>query len=237
VGPDPTFREIEHFVWGTPEKRFHPSRDFLGHATAIDSEDGRPGTSLMNVLRQRDARFVGPAAYFLSWTWLYRVSDVVDGLRELCRQQDWDPSTTYVWMCFFVNNQRVWLLEAEPEPMSRPERIQECIDNVGGFIVLLDRHEGSTYFSRIWLIFELFVALQLCPRRVHLALPKQAHLALQDALRTKSRRLAAIDADHAKAANPAEERALKEMLSRTAGGMEAVNRQLGDLCAQLFAQQ
>lgn len=149
---DPTFREVKDAFWTGPH-----ARPFEGCDHQQCPRDGKPGCSLADVLAQRGA--AGKATHFLSWTWSYRVSTMVSALRRWASKTGVDPEQTFIWICFFVNNQCRILLEQSvlgSDDLGEvfAARLQQC----GRVLVLLDSFKEPLYVQRVWCVYETFQA-------------------------------------------------------------------------------
>ena len=68
---------------------------------------------------------------------------------------------TYVWWCVFVNNQFRMLEEGQEEAPDKLFHVfGQQLEGIGKMLMCLDQMRGSQYTSRIWCIFEVFVACQ-----------------------------------------------------------------------------
>jgi hypothetical protein len=68
---------------------------------------------------------------------------------------------TYIWWCVFVNNQ-FRMLEAGivEEAGDLFNVFGQQLEGIGKMLMCLDKMKGSSYTTRIWCIFEVFVACQ-----------------------------------------------------------------------------
>ena len=72
-------------------------------AHCIDPVDGRVGTSYVACLTGEDN--VGPANFMLSYSWSYKIGDIVDTLCDFCKSGNLDERRTYIWLCCICINQ------------------------------------------------------------------------------------------------------------------------------------
>ncbi|CAK9036738.1 unnamed protein product [Durusdinium trenchii] len=128
--------------------------------------DGRPDCSIVDALEieSNSAR----ATWFLSWVWGYRFTTVVKALarwwqrhRIVSGAAEANGKGTYVWWCVFVNNQFRMLEEGQEEAPDKLFHVfGQQLEGIGKMLMCLDQMRGSQYTSRIWCIFEVFVACQ-----------------------------------------------------------------------------
>lgn len=87
------------------------------------------------------------------------MSTMVSALRRWVSKADIDPEQTFIWICFFVNNQYRLLLEQSvlgSEDLGEvfAARLQQC----GRVLVLLDSFKEPLYVQRVWCVYETFQA-------------------------------------------------------------------------------
>jgi hypothetical protein len=121
--------------------------------------DGRAGCALVDTLPRE---FRGPCTHFLSWVWGYTILQVRDALRLWARRSQLDPSATFLFMCFFVNNQfRILADRSQAGSDDLRNTFERNLKRIGKVVALLDHWERPVYLSRIWCIFEQYTALKL----------------------------------------------------------------------------
>ena len=150
--PDPTFMDMKTAFW--------LSDDPIG-ANMICPRDNRPGCAMIDWLPRSERR---EQNYFLSWTWRYTLSQVRSALRAF--QQDIaDHSASNrisLFMCFFVNNQFRIIVEGCTTGSSGLETVFENnLRRIGRMVAILDTWEQPVYLTRIWTVYEQFVASTL----------------------------------------------------------------------------
>ena len=121
--------------------------------------DGKMGCALVDVLDHCHRR---ECTHFLSWTWGYSVNLVRSSLTAWTDQSKIDPKKTFLYMCFFVNNQYRILVDqngAGSRNSSLKEVFGEHLQRVGRMVALLDHWDSPKYLSRIWTIFEQYTAV------------------------------------------------------------------------------
>jgi len=203
---DPTFHEL------APAMAYGQMSLTASH---ICPRDGRPGCALVDVLPS------GPATHFMSWVWSYRVSVMVKALQTWVEDQGVDVGSTFIWVCFFCNNQERILNEQSKEGSDDLERTFEArLRQIGQVLVLLDDWSKPRYLSRIWCIFETFQAFRL-ELPYTLILPPNAAKTLDEALQRGmhlevTREWQSIDVANAEASRPQDATKVKELILRTA---------------------
>ena len=165
---DPTFNDLKEAFW-------------LGEAPigedVLCPRDRRLGCALVDWIAEADAP---PQTHFMSWTWRYRLSQVQNAL-EMYQKQATNatmlPNIAF-FMCFFVNNQfRVILEESSCDNLDTVFR--QNLMRCGQMVAVLDTWEQPVYLSRVWTIYEQFVASSL-DIPVTFVMPEAAGASLQE---------------------------------------------------------
>jgi len=157
-----TFADLGDFIWGKPKLRRKIPVDFLQHGSLTDPKDGIQGVSLCHAIGATDADHVGDANLFVSWVWRYNIDEFVDALYLYCSEQEQDPARTFVWVCFFCNNQRHWLKPAAGfAPPNGIEIFGKTLKKIKRMVCVLDDSMNALYFKRVWTVYEVFLALSL----------------------------------------------------------------------------
>jgi len=183
--------------------------------------DGMPGCALVDVVDQRHRR---QCTHFLSWAWSYSVTLVRSALRSWMDQSKLVPGTTFLYMCFFVNNQYRILYECDGAGSTNLEEVFEStLKRVGKVVAVFDRWENPTYLTRIWTIFEQFTAIKL-DIPVTMILPKDQNEALivkvqegKQGIMQVTRSLCRFKSENARAFSPADEAKVKEQIVKDLG--------------------
>ncbi|CAJ1398613.1 unnamed protein product [Effrenium voratum] len=202
---DPNFHEL------APAIAYGPKA--LG-AAAICPRDGRPGCALVDVLP------AGPATHFLSWAWGYHLTTVVLALRHWCQECQVDAAQTFIWICFFCNNQERILNEKSQEGSDDLETtFQGRLKAIGQVLVLFDDWSKPAYLTRVWCIFETFVAVR-SDISYSLIFPpessKSLHATLQRGMHLEvTKDWSSIDVAQAKASRMVDEEKVKGLITRT----------------------
>jgi len=145
------------------DPNFHQLAPLLGFGKEspgfgkICPRDGRPHCSYVDGIRNRHCS--GKATHFLSWVWSYNLSLPLKALQHWAAKNPWERHHVNIWWCFFSNNQ--FRILQEGEARSTKELAVAFGNNVkaiGKAWMLMDRLQESTYTSRIWCVFEVYVA-------------------------------------------------------------------------------
>lgn len=144
---------------GKIERMISVASNIAGSSTTRSNETSdraaRGGVKKMNSGKRR----AGRANRFLSWAWRYKKNMVLQALRIHVHRTGLNPEEIYLWWCWFCNNQFRILLEKESRS---PEELQQVfgdtLKSVGRMWMCLDRIKDSFYTSRIWCVFELYIA-------------------------------------------------------------------------------
>ena len=164
-GDDPTFNDLKQAFWLDEAP--------IGE-DVLCPRDRRLGCALVDWIPEVDAP---PQTHFMSWTWRYRLSQVQNAL-EMYQQQATMPPNISFFMCFFVNNQfRVILEESSCDNLDAVFR--QNLMRCGQMVAILDTWEQPVYLSRVWTIYEQFVASSL-DIPVTFVMPEAAGASLQD---------------------------------------------------------
>jgi len=132
-----------------------------------DLPAGRPGGLRSGGHAEPHQR--GRQTHFLSWCWGYRLSAVQGALRlwieDTNAQQGEErrtPDSTFLWMCFFMNNQHRMLrakTEEDTDTRKLCETFKENLKRIGRVVAILDDWNDPWYLTRVWTIFEQYSAM------------------------------------------------------------------------------
>jgi len=152
AGADPNYHEINPRLFWGPNAR---GRD------VTCPRDGRIGASYADSI---DPAHTGPATVMLSWTWNYTARTVVTALARWCERARRDAKATFVWQCALCINQfRVQEKEAahqEENFESFRSVFESRVRSTGHILALLSPWHNPQYLTRIWCVFELWVACE-----------------------------------------------------------------------------
>jgi len=190
-------------------------------AQSVCPRDGRRGCALVDVLPS------GPATHFLSWAWGYSLQTVVLALRNWSEESKIDAQQTFIWICFFCNNQERILKEKTKEGSDDLEStFQSRLQSIGRVLVLFDEWSKPAYLTRVWCIFETFVAAKASISYTLIFPPessKSLHETLQRGMHLEvTKEWSSIDVAQARASRPVDEEKVKGLITRTSS-FEEVN--------------
>lgn len=221
---DPTFHTIApHFAFG---------KQGLGKGLECP-RDGRSGCSIVDAL---PAAWRGRATHFLSWAWGYTLSTFVHAIREWISQTDVNPSSTFLWVCFFCNNQFRILEENSQEGSDNLEKaFAGRLTEIGQVVVLFDTWKSAFYLQRAWCVFETFMADKV-GANLQIILPSAEARSLEDEIRHGGLgnvicAFREVDIEKARATREVDELRVKELISRTSS-FERVNQVVKDRLVQ-----
>lgn len=190
--------------------------------------DGLPDCSIVDALQAESNS--AKATWFLSWVWGYHFSTMTKALSRWWEKhkivsglgEGASGEGTYIWWCVFVNNQ-FRMLEAGivEEAGDLLNVFGQQLEGIGKMLMCLDKMKGSSYTTRIWCIFEVFVA---CQRSIPttVILPEvevDAVTSLKD-LTTQCK----VDAEQAKASVEDDALAIKKHIQKEHKSFEYVNQ-------------
>ena len=128
----------------------------------ISPADGRMGAAYADCLTGEDN--VGPAGYMLSYSWGNRIGDIVDVLMNFCETKNLDPKRQYVWIDCLVRNQHR-VVEAQQTGKSGlgnfEDELKDLLTQCGHMLALMAPWKKASYLTRIWCIYEMYMANQL----------------------------------------------------------------------------
>jgi hypothetical protein len=158
--------------------------DAIGRHT-VCPRDGEFGCAYVDTLSADDRR---PANCFLSWVWSYKLSIFQSSiLTWLSRLQDEGPRDVYFFVCFFCNNQYRILVEESQRGSDNLDMVFETrLKGCGRVLALLDDWKTPVYCTRIWTIYEQFMAAEL-EIHVEVILPPAAEESLLTTLMSGAR--------------------------------------------------
>lgn len=187
--------------------------------------DGQPDCSIVDALQAESSS--AKAIWFLSWVWGYSFSTVYKALTRWWERHRIISGASledgiYMWWCVFVNNQ-FRMLEAGlvEEPGDLFDVFGQQLEGIGKMLMCLDSMSSGQYTSRIWCIFEVFVACQRSiPTTVILPeLEVGAVASVKDLTRECK-----VDAEQAKASVQKDADAIKKHIKEKHQSFEYVNR-------------
>ena len=226
---DPTFNEMRDAFW--------LSDDPIGQKL-VCPRDGREGCALVDCIPRNHRR---QQTHFMSWTWRYHLSQITSALDMHRRSMpELVPEGIFFYMCFFVNNQFRIIVEATSSGTDNLEEVFESnLRRIGRMIAILDTWDEPVYLTRIWTVYEQFVASKI-GIEVSFAMPQQASETLElevgrgkDGIGRVTQSVSRVDAANARAWKEDDEIKVKLLIQRTVG-FEHVNTHVIDAMVGWF---
>ena len=121
--------------------------------------------------------YAGRATVMLSYGWGYRVIDIVRALEAFCDRNALDPREVRVWICCLcINQHRVKEAQQRGDivPFAEFEAaFGSRVRGIGRVLALLSPWNSPFYLTRVWCIYELFVADSTEGVTLELILPRR----------------------------------------------------------------
>lgn len=146
---NPTFNRMKETFWlqGDP----------IGQSI-ICPRDGRLGCALVDWLPRADRR---EQTHYLSWTWMYSLEKLRSAL-EMFASSCIESHQVFFYMCFFVNNQfRIVRDRSVSGSQDLEHTFRQNLTRTGHVVAVLDTWHEPIYLTRIWTVYEQFVACTL----------------------------------------------------------------------------
>lgn len=216
---DPSFYELKD--------RFFFGDDAIGKHMRCP-RDGLQGCALVDALPRK---FRGKCTHYLSWTWAYAVTIFRSSLIEwLRRETNLQSNQTFLFVCFFCNNQYRLIVNGSGNGSDDLEEIFEGrLEGINHTVAMVDTWDAPVYLSRIWTIYEQFCSTKL-QIPVTMLLPPPAHDSLigmlekgKTGIEQVTRSMMNVDSERATSYFRADEVKVKHMI-RTTIGFSAVNK-------------
>ncbi|CAE7896763.1 BGLU42 [Symbiodinium necroappetens] len=227
---DPSFVDMKDGFW------LSTSNPRIGQELRCP-RDGKPGCALVDWLPRSDRH---QQTHFLSWTWQYRLTQVTSALQSYLPMAA--AEEVFFFMCFFTNNQYRIIVEASAAGSSDLEQVFETnLTRIGKMVAMLDSWHEPVYLSRVWTVYEQFVASKL-QIPVTFIMPEDSAISLRETVEHGKTGIAhitgslrAVDAEHAKAWKPEDEEKVKSLIQQTVG-FEKVNRHVAQTMIRWISQ-
>lgn len=136
----------------------------LIHAKGADMRcprDGQLGAAYVDAISGAD--HAGLATMMLSYTWGYKIGDLVDALSEHAKLQRLPPKRTYVWICCFcINQHKVRAASSVGHTIPFEEFQKEFgirVRKINSLVALMSPWNDPSYLKRVWCDFELYTAI------------------------------------------------------------------------------
>merc|ERR1712066_1080280 len=102
--------------------------------------------------------------HMLSYTWQYKVEDIVSVLEQFCRDKTMHEERVVVWICCFcINQHRIKQVQDHGEQVKFEDfkrLFAERVSGIGNIIAMMEPWDDPKYVHRVWCNFELFTAVQ-----------------------------------------------------------------------------
>ena len=211
--------------------------------------DGRLGCALVDWLPREHRR---EQTHFMSWTWRYTLSQVKDALEAYSASMSTTAAAgnVYFFMCFFTNNQfRIIVEETTAGSADLEEVFEANLRRIGRMVAILDTWDRPIYLSRVWTVYEQFVASTL-QVPVSFVMPPSSidQLRLQLSLGSTgidhiTRSISSVDSERAEAWKAEDERKVKSLIQQTVGFQHVnshvavvMSRWIGDVMQNMFRE-
>jgi len=134
--------------------------------------DGKLGAAYVDIAQDPHA---ATSTVMLSYTWGYKVKDIVDALVFYGKTWGLPSQSTRVWLCFAcVNQHRVKEASKHGEVVPFEEFagvFGERVKAIGNVVCMLAPWSAPAYLQRVWCCYELFVAMTHKEVKVEFILP------------------------------------------------------------------
>ena len=210
--------------------------------------DGRLGCALVDWILWEYRR---EQTHFLSWTWKYTLSEVKSALQVYSSTSATAAQDVFFFMCFFTNNQFRIIVEETAVGSADLEGVfQTNLRRIGQMVAILDTWDQPVYLSRVWTVYEQFVASTL-EIPVTFAMPESSITSLRLQLSLGSagieritKSISCVDSERAEAWKEEDEKKVKSLIQQTVGFQhvnshvaEVMSRWIGDVMQKSFQEQ
>jgi tetratricopeptide (TPR) repeat protein len=130
---------------------------------------------------------VGPATFMFSYTWNYRICDIIDTLVAYCESnKDMDQKRTYVWICCLCNNQHRVYEDKKNDgnvPFDKFHKIfRTNVVSIGHVVAMMFPWDNPEYLTRVWCVFEAYTATKEPGCTLTIAMPPKERQAMISAV-------------------------------------------------------
>lgn len=137
--------------------------------TVTSPRDGRKGAAYVHCLEGEDN--VGEASFMLSYSWGYKIGDIIETLTSHCKANKLNPKRTYVWLCCLCINQHRVVEQTKNKQAKGSGMLsvaavdfytefRERVTGIGQLLAMMAPWNDPLYLKRIWCIFEIYTASQ-----------------------------------------------------------------------------
>jgi len=148
-------------------------------ANLLCPRDGKRGAAYVDAISDT---FVGGANLMLSYTWRYRVKDIIDTLVAKCKTDNRDTKTTFVWICCFCNNQHRISETKNVSFDEFRETFSNTVTGVGTIWSMMSPWNNPAYLKRVWCIFEVYTAHKEVGCTAEIIMPEREKAAMISSL-------------------------------------------------------
>eukprot|EP00931_Biecheleriopsis_adriatica_P066966 TRINITY_DN41183_c0_g1_i1.p1 TRINITY_DN41183_c0_g1~~TRINITY_DN41183_c0_g1_i1.p1 ORF type:complete len:859 (+),score=199.12 TRINITY_DN41183_c0_g1_i1:61-2637(+) len=156
----------------------------LKGADVVCPRDSRKGASYVDSVGT-SSEDIGLATHMLSYSWGYKVGDIVETLEAFCQSQN--KKAIYVWICSLcVNQHRVKEKQAAGEKVAFSafrKVFHDRVAAIGNVIAMMAPWDAPVYITRVWCDFELYTATTEDRAKVSVAMPPREQESFVEALR------------------------------------------------------
>ena len=206
--------------------------------------DGRLGCALVDWKCRREQ------THFMSWTWKYTLSEVKSALQVYSSTRPTAVKDVFFFMCFFTNNQfRIIVEEMTAGSADLGGVFETHLRRIGQMVAILDTWDQPVYLSRVWTVYEQFVASTL-EIPVTFAMPESSitHLRSQLSLGSSgidhiTKSISCVDSERAEAWKEEDEKKVKALIQETVGFQhvnshvaEVMSGWIGDVMQSMFRE-
>lgn len=190
--------------------------------------DGRPGRALVDVAADAHA---GRATQMLSYSWKYRVVDVIRSLTAFCEVNKIAMSSVQVWLCCCCMNQhrvREAAFAGRQVPLDEfGSAFTDRMRSIGSVLAIFSPGPTPLYTSRAWCLYEFYTASTLDGVQLDIVLPPKDARAVTAAVERDGDQATAlilnIKVEDAVASLAADREAIFKLLEQ-GPGIETVNK-------------
>ena len=209
--------------------------------------DGRLGCALVDWIPREYRR---EQTHFLSWTWKYTLTEVKSALQVYYSTGATAAKDAFFFMCFFTNNQFRIIVEETAAGSADLEGVfQTNLRRIGKMVAILDTWDQPVYLSRVWTVYEQFVASTL-EIPVTFAMPESSITSLRLQLSRGStgieritKSISCVDSERAEAWKEEDEKKVKSLIQQTVGFQHVnshvagvMSRWIGDVMQKSFRE-
>lgn len=127
----------------------------------VRSQDSLIGSAFVDTVRGEDN--VGPATHMLSYTWKYKIGDIVDSLQHWSTDMLLDPKRLDIWMCWAcVNQHRVQEMRQKGEVVPFQQFKEVFEGRVKSIGKNLGRLKCSSVYIYLVCLFVSILIIALC---------------------------------------------------------------------------